>query len=132
MTICLANPATCHAPRPAPERLRTAGMPAVKRLIALVPAVVILAVAVWWVRGSSNDRETSTIARDERSAILPMGAPSDFFAPQPAGDPILERRRPEISNVQVVDLDGDGLPDILVCDVIRNQVTWIRQFPRGT
>ena len=31
-----------------------------------------------------------------------------------------------------MDLDRDGLPDVLVCDVIRNQVTWIRQSPKGT
>ena len=106
-------------------------MRAAKRLSALVAAIVLLAVAVWWVRGSSDGPDTATVARDERSAILPMGSPSDYFAPQSVGDPILEKRRPEISNVQVVDLDRDGLPDILVCDVIRSQVTWIRQFPRG-
>ena len=39
--------------------------------------------------------------------------------------------RPEISNVQIVDLDRDGLADILVCDVVRNRVAWIRQFPKG-
>src|SRR4030095_3402911 len=72
-----------------------------------------------------------TIAQDERRAILPMGSPSDFFTPHAVGDPVAERRRPEIAHVQVVDLDRDGLPDILVCDVVRSRVTWIRQFPRG-
>jgi len=104
----------------------------VKRLGALVAAIAILGVAAWWVRGPSAGLEpSSTIARDGRSAILPMGSPSEFFVPRAVGDPILEKRRPEISNVQVVDLDRDGLPDILVCDVIRSQVTWIRQSPRG-
>jgi FG-GAP-like repeat len=102
-----------------------------KRLSALAVAAVLLTVAVWWVRRSSDSPDTSIIARDERGAILPPGAPSDFFTPQPVGDPIVEKRRPQISHVQVVDLDHDGLPDILVCDVIRSQVTWIRQFPKG-
>jgi FG-GAP-like repeat len=108
------------------------GMLAAKRLSALAVVVVLLAVAVWWVRRSVTEPDTAAIARDERSAILPPGSPSDFFTPEHVGDPILEKRRPQISNVQVVDLDRDGLPDILVCDVIRSQVTWIRQDPRGT
>ena len=101
------------------------------RLSALALAVLLLVVAVWWLRTSPGP-DTSTTAQDERRAILPMGLPSDFFTPNAVGDPIAGRRRPEIAHVQVVDLDRDGLPDILVCDVVRAQVTWIRQFPRGT
>jgi len=107
-------------------------MLAAKRLGALAFAIVLLAAAAWWLRRSGAGTDTATIARDERFAILPPGSPSDFFVPQPVGDPILDKRRPQISHVQIVDLDRDGLPDILVCDVIRSQVTWIRQFPRGT
>ena len=103
-----------------------------KRLSGLAAAVVLLAVAAWWVRRPAEPSATPTIAADERRAILPPGASPALFTPQPVGDSILENRRPQISNVQVVDLDRDGLADILVCDVIRNQVTWIRQFPRGT
>src|SRR5678815_5231081 len=106
-------------------------MLAAKRLGALAFAIVLLAAAAWWLRRPGPGTDTSTIARDERFAILPLGSPSDFFVPQPVGDPILDKRRPQISHVQIVDLDRDGLPDILVCDVIRSQVTWIRQFPRG-
>src|SRR5262249_13923399 len=28
--------------------------------------------------------------------------------------------------------DKDGLLDMLVCDAVRNRVSWIRQFPKGT
>jgi hypothetical protein len=101
------------------------------RLSALTLTVLFLVLAVWWLRLSSGP-DTSTIARDERRAILPIGSPSDFFMPRAVGDPVAGRSRPEISHVQVVDLDRDGLPDILVCDVNRGQVTWVRQFPRGT
>ena len=52
--------------------------------------------------------------------------------PTPIGEPLRAPERPQIANVQVVDLDADGLPDVLVCDAVRNRVSWIRQSPRGT
>ena len=85
-----------------------------------------------WACGPAPGRETSALALDERRAILPEGPPSDVFTAQPVGDPRAENERPQISNVQVVDLDGDGLQDILVCDATRNQVSWIRQYPEAT
>lgn len=39
--------------------------------------------------------------------------------------------RPTITNVQIVDLDGDGLPDILASDARRNRVYWYRQTADG-
>jgi hypothetical protein len=63
--------------------------------------------------------------------MLPKGAPSTFLRSQSIGFPIRAGERPQIANVQIVDLDQDGLQDIVVCDVNRNQVTWIRQFPKG-
>src|SRR5204863_1557251 len=36
-----------------------------------------------------------------------------------------------IANVEIADLDRDGLPDILVCDAAKNTITWIRQSPPG-
>ncbi len=38
---------------------------------------------------------------------------------------------PMIAHVAISDLDLDGLLDVLVCDIAANQVSWIRQFPRG-
>ena len=40
--------------------------------------------------------------------------------------------RPRIAQVSIVDLDRDGLPDIIVCDALRDTIGWIRQFPKGT
>ena len=37
-----------------------------------------------------------------------------------------------MAHVTIVDLDRDGLPDVLACDALRNRVSWIRQFPKGT
>jgi hypothetical protein len=64
--------------------------------------------------------------------MLPEGSPSDFFTAQPVGDPRGDNERPQIAHVGIADLDGDGLPDIVVCDASRNRVSWIRQSPRGT
>jgi hypothetical protein len=33
--------------------------------------------------------------------------------------------------VQVIDLDRDGLPDVLACDAVLNRVVWFRQASRG-
>lgn len=51
------------------------------------------------------------------------------LVPQPVGAPV--DGNPWIAHVSVVDLDQDGLPDILVCDAQKNQITWIRQVSRG-
>ena len=102
------------------------------RVGALALAVLSLVAAAWWVRRAPTESDAATTARDERRAILPMGSPSDFFMPRAIGDEVVDKRPPQISNLQVIDLDRDGLPDILVCDVIRGQVTWIRQSPEGT
>ena len=39
--------------------------------------------------------------------------------------------KPWISHVNIVDLDQDGLPDILACDDKLNAVVWLRQVSRG-
>ena len=51
------------------------------------------------------------------------------YMPQAIGLPVEER--PMITHVAIYDLDGDGLPDVLVCDGTANRVSWIRQYPRG-
>ena len=51
------------------------------------------------------------------------------YVPQAVGLPVQDH--PVIAHVAICDLDGDGLPDILVCDATANRVEWIRQFPRG-
>ena len=87
--------------------------------------LVILAVVVAWSCG-----QTPEPANESRSAILPSGPPAAFLSSRPIGDPIRGDERPRIANVQVVDLDSDGLADVLACDALRNRVGWIRQFPK--
>jgi hypothetical protein len=59
------------------------------------------------------------------------GARIDFLTPQPVGPPVGADDRPLVANVQIADLDGDGLRDILVADAAANRITWIRQSPSG-
>jgi hypothetical protein len=54
------------------------------------------------------------------------------FTPTALGTPASEFGRPMVTNVQIVDLDRDGLTDVLYCEGRKNTVRWIRQFPRGT
>ena len=58
-----------------------------------------------------------------------LGPKIDFLDPIPVGQKFTEA--PMISNIEAVDLDGDGLMDIIVCDCKSNSVNWIRQFPAG-
>lgn len=53
-----------------------------------------------------------------------------FLEPVPIGDPMGETK-PWITHVALVDLDGDTLKDVLVCDAKANQIRWIRQSPAG-
>jgi len=57
------------------------------------------------------------------------GAKIDFLNPMPVGQTFKDP--PLVSNIQVADLDGDGLMDIIVCDCKSNSVNWIRQYPAG-
>ncbi len=49
----------------------------------------------------------------------------------PIGEPLGEDDRPLVTHLQVVDLDQDGLVDVIYCEARRNTVRWIRQAPRG-
>jgi FG-GAP-like repeat len=55
-----------------------------------------------------------------------------MFTSRPIGTRPQGDERPQIAHVAIVDLDRDGLNDVLVCDALKNVVTWIRQAPRGT
>ncbi|HVU22474.1 MAG TPA: VCBS repeat-containing protein [Opitutus sp.] len=53
------------------------------------------------------------------------------YVPVPIGASVAEFGRPLVTNVAIVDLDRDGLPDVLYCEAQSNTVRWIRQAPRG-
>lgn len=52
------------------------------------------------------------------------------FEPRPIGASV--KGRPAITHLLIVDLDQDGLPDVVACDGESNSVCWLRQSPRGT
>lgn len=72
-------------------------------------------------------------ARGADSALVPApavrGSRIDFLSPTPIGFPSTEP--PRIGSLEIVDLDKDGLPDVLVADMLANRVGWIRQSPAG-
>jgi hypothetical protein len=59
----------------------------------------------------------------------PHGKKMDFLSPAPIGFPASDP--PRIGSITMVDLDRDGLMDILICDMLANRVGWIRQYPAG-
>jgi len=52
-----------------------------------------------------------------------------YLTPQPIGNSF--ERPPWIANVCAVDLDHDGLMDVVACEAQTNQILWIRQKTRG-
>lgn len=64
------------------------------------------------------------------SSNLEIGEYIDFLSPLPIGNEFSDP--PQISNLEVVDLDQDGLLDIVLCDVLNNNISWIRQSPKDT
>src|SRR6185369_24302 len=57
------------------------------------------------------------------------GGKIDFLTPLQIGFPSADP--PRIASLQIVDLDKDGLPDILVADMLANRIGWLRQYPAG-
>ncbi|MGH1363759.1 MAG: FG-GAP repeat domain-containing protein [Calditrichia bacterium] len=53
----------------------------------------------------------------------------DFLKSQKIGSDF--EKPPLISHLQIVDLDQDGLLDIVVCDIVKSEISWIRQSPAG-
>ena len=65
----------------------------------------------------------------ENAANNASGEKIDFLTPLPIGMKFTEP--PLISHLQAVDLDGDGLLDVIDCDAKNNTINWIRQYPAG-
>ncbi len=54
----------------------------------------------------------------------------DRFSPMPVGAPV--GKDPWIAHVRAVDLDQDGLMDVIFCEAKHNQINWLRQTAPGT
>jgi len=67
--------------------------------------------------------------RDAGAPAQAVTEPPLVYVPQAVGFPIVGH--PMITHVAVADLEGSGMPGILVCDATANRIGWIRQHPRG-
>ncbi|MDP6693395.1 MAG: VCBS repeat-containing protein, partial [Phycisphaerales bacterium] len=63
---------------------------------------------------------------------LERGDPSKSAPSSMIGKGFTEEEHPTIAHVRIVDLNQDGLQDVLVCDVLGQQVSWIKQTAEGT
>ena len=100
-------------------------------VFAVLGVLVVLpfAVVLWIVSGIG--RSTTTVPE----AVTPSVAPAPLtqlslslaFKAEPVGFPV--EGRPWVPHLAVQDLDQDGLLDILVCDGVKDTVSWIRQSP---
>lgn len=73
---------------------------------------------------SKSEKDTT---KESDSALT--GERIDFLEPMNIGFEIIES--PLISHIQPVDLNGDGLLDVIVADARDNFISWIRQYPEG-
>jgi hypothetical protein len=96
------------------------------RLVALA-AVALAAVALRWHPGRRTEQAVAAPGGGRHRMSRPLGF--DSFRHRPIGRPV--EGDPWITDLLVVDLDGDGLKDILVADGRRNRVSWIRQVRLG-
>lgn len=53
--------------------------------------------------------------------------PEISYRPEPIGAPADTFGRPEVTNIQMIDFDQDGLMDVLYCEASTHTVRWIRQ-----
>jgi len=75
--------------------------------------------------GKQKPVETPALETSKKTLDLDLG-----YRPQPIGFPI--EGRPWIPHLCVHDLNHDGRPDILVCDGVKNTISWIRQSSDGS
>jgi hypothetical protein len=128
-----------HAPAalPPPEPWPAAGAHRLKfRIHALAPADGAPGPAVSNVRfvDFDGDRRLELIVCDMRYGLVLLGRPYDTSRPL-----VTLGHVPHPAKAEVVDLDGDGLKDLLVADLgdflpsdhLKGSVTWLRGQPDG-
>ncbi|MHC5118113.1 MAG: FG-GAP repeat domain-containing protein, partial [Planctomycetota bacterium] len=85
--------------------------------------------------GQYLERTLSKLKHDTETEVAfsekAKGQTLHFLEEKSIGDPVGDTK-PWITNLEIVDLDGDGLNDVVLCDAKLNEVRWIRQFPADT
>lgn len=69
--------------------------------------------------------------RESIAETVPAPPPTLNYQPLAIGSPVAPGERPLVTHLEVVDLDRDGLVDVIYCEARANTVRWIRQAPRG-
>ena len=77
-------------------------------------------------RMDKGDSDGELIPSSERVS----GKTIKFLEGRSIGDPI-DDSKPWITNLSIVDLDADGLKDVVACDAKLNRICWIKQLPGG-
>jgi hypothetical protein len=74
--------------------------------------------------------EESTVPEELKAKDRILGEIIKFVEKSQIGDPVGESK-PWITNLSIVDLDKDGLKDVVACDAKLNRICWIRQTASG-
>jgi hypothetical protein len=99
--------------------------------VLIASVLVALALVAAGVRWLVSQSVSSTRSSDTAAPAPPPARAWGAFVSRAVGGLPQGDERPLIAHVAVVDLDRDGLGDIIVCDALRAVVGWIRQSPRG-
>lgn len=98
-----------------------------KSAMALAPLLIVVS-SLLSSCGQSEDPRAATpkeLSPDRSHSAIRL----DTFKKRPIGKAI--EGLPWITDLKIVDLDADGLLDVLVCEGRVNQVSWIRQTEHG-
>jgi hypothetical protein len=79
--------------------------------------------------GVGCERRNDVSARSSKSADVTRAGSDIRFGATPIGAAIA--RPPWIAHVSAVDLDRDGLLDVVACEAMENRIVWLRQVKRG-
>lgn len=94
-----------------------------------LPAIAPVGCLLILLAGGCARRETAPTGAIAPAAVAAPKSYLDYLRPQPIGAPI--DQPPWIAHVLAVDLDQDGLLDVVFCESRQNKVIWLRQYPRG-
>jgi hypothetical protein len=95
--------------------------------VSIITVVVVAAaLSIFWTIRPAPSPASLTTSQTPPSDSHPL-----IFTPKAIGTAVTATDRPQIAHVAPVDLDRDGLLDVVVCDMVKNRVVWIRQSPRG-
>jgi hypothetical protein len=93
------------------------------RIVGLALLFAVTIAAVWVVRRQARSGSDTAAPHEPRVSERPQ------FVPRAIGD--APEGTPWITDLVMVDLDRDGLADVVVADAQRNRIGWIRQIRPG-